>query len=126
MSQQLGGDEAAAFREEMKPQVITAKKTASGRQIIVLDRLLTESTRDGGASHPGVGTPTTPGLRIDVNSAAPTPGLTTEHNSPESCGPPSTNLSTADESVNDAGKMNNITSTNGQPEVVVDADEAER
>jgi mRNA-binding protein PUF3 len=129
MVQQLEGAEAAAFIEEMTPQVITLKKTASGRQITVLDRLMTISTdpsRDAGTSRPKIATPTTPGLRIDVNSAAPTPALTTEHNSPESCGPPSTIPSTSDEAVADSGKAGAVTSVNGQPQVLVDADEGER
>jgi mRNA-binding protein PUF3 len=108
-------------------QVEVLKKTANanGRQIAALERILVSKDPEANTSRPGEATPTTPGLRIDPNSAAPTPALTTEHNSPESSSPPSTSLSTSDDAIVDNGKSDAIPSINGHPDVV-DADEAER
>ncbi|KAI0128524.1 armadillo-type protein [Xylariales sp. AK1849] len=126
----LSDEDKEDFRKEMEPQFASLKKTASGRQITAIDRLIAQSNEAKGSSYSDntlstAARPSTPGLQIDVNSTAPTPDLT-EHNSPESCSPPST-LSATDETIieKESGKTDAITSVSGQPRVV-EADEAER
>ncbi|KAI0847845.1 ARM repeat-containing protein [Daldinia vernicosa] len=83
--QHLEGPDRESFIEEMRPHFANLKKFSSGRQMTALDRLMSASS--AGTS------PTTPNLLVDVNSAAPTPSLTMEQNSPQSSSPPSTNAS---------------------------------
>ncbi|KAI1768772.1 ARM repeat-containing protein [Hypoxylon sp. FL1150] len=88
----LEGPDRDSFIEEMRPHFASLKKHSTGRQITALDRLMSASTTGSinGMSPTG---PTTPSLLVEVNSAAPTPLLTMEQNSPESSSPPSTNAS---------------------------------
>jgi mRNA-binding protein PUF3 len=64
------------------------------------------------------------GLQVDVNSAAPTPVLTMEPNTPQSSSPPSTNASAADDIVDETAasdlKSGSTESTEMCPEVRVD------
>lgn len=83
--QHLEGPDRESFIEEMRPHFANLKKYSTGRQITALDRLMSASS--------AATSPTTPNLLVDVNSAAPTPSLTMEQNSPQSSSPPSTNAS---------------------------------
>ncbi|KAI1801883.1 ARM repeat-containing protein [Daldinia bambusicola] len=85
--QHLEGPDLMSFIEEMKPHFAILKKYSTGRQIAALERLMSATTA------PGATSPSTPNLSVDVNSAAPTPLLTMEQNSPESSSPPSTKAS---------------------------------
>jgi mRNA-binding protein PUF3 len=103
---QLEGDERETLIEEMRPQFTSLKKVSTGRQITAIDRLMTavgngpQSSKSGspGAAGNYRQVPqsglSTPALQVDVNSAAPTPVLTMEPNSPQSSSPPSTHDST--------------------------------
>ncbi|ORY70098.1 armadillo-type protein [Pseudomassariella vexata] len=108
--QQLEGPDRDTLIDEMRPQFASLKKISSGRQMTAIDRLMDvvdnkpTSSRKQSTSRSAVKVPTDPSLQLDVNSAMPTPGLTTEHNSPESNSPPSTNLSVGDETVEYKGK----------------------
>lgn len=97
----------------MKPQFVSLKKLGSGRQIAIIDRLINAASSPA-PPKPGSGSTSTPAsalsvaaaspslaLRVDVNSAAPTPVLTMEPNSPQSSSPPSTNASAVGEAVDD-------------------------
>ncbi|KAI1501005.1 armadillo-type protein [Biscogniauxia marginata] len=99
LMQYLDGPDRESFIEEMRPQFATLKKMSTGRQILALERLMSVTGGPNSASNTNVGTPTTPSLLVDVNSTAPTPSLTMEQNSPQSSSPPSTNVSTLEESV---------------------------
>jgi mRNA-binding protein PUF3 len=110
----------------MKQRFNILKRTVSSRQVSAIERLLGshEQELDGGSANstqPAAATP--PGLHIDVSSVAPTPALTTEHNSPESASPPSTNL--GDDTIGESGKAGAIVPVGGQPQVV-EADETEK
>ncbi|KAI0115354.1 ARM repeat-containing protein [Daldinia grandis] len=87
LMQHLEGPDRESFIEEMRPHFANLKKYSTGRQITALDRLMSASSSTAATS------PTTPNLLVDVNSAAPTPSLTMEQNSPQSSSPPSTNAS---------------------------------
>lgn len=76
----------------MKPQFNSLKKVSNGRQIAAIDRLM---------SAVGTGSGAAAGLQVDVNSAAPTPNLTMEPNTPQSTSPPSTDSSTHDDVTSD-------------------------
>lgn len=83
------------------------KKQGNSRQNSALDRLiaaidailepLASTTNTNGGVTTNISAPSTPNLAVEVNSAVPTPLLTTEQNTPQSSSPPSTNISTADE-----------------------------
>lgn len=127
----LDGPDKRSFAKEAEPHLVALKKNNSGPKIGSMERLVVDALhisegdgQDGSVLHAAVRTPTTPGLQLDV-SGVPTPGLTTEHNSPDSSSPPSTNLSTTDETVTD-GRHSKITSDVGGPPVVVNVDDAER
>ncbi|KAK7436161.1 hypothetical protein CaCOL14_009929 [Colletotrichum acutatum] len=93
---QLEGAEREAFVEEMRPQFQTLRKTSTSRQLAAIDRLIYATTQ------------TTPsksgGSQADTNSAAPTPVLTMEPNSPQSSSPPSTSASAVGEVAEDDNK----------------------
>ncbi|KAK1756106.1 putative pumilio domain-protein [Echria macrotheca] len=75
------------FAERLRPIVVAAKKTNSGRQIAQIMQLLDDTL----SAPPSTSNPTSPTLRVDVESTVPTPPvLTMGHNSPSSS-PPSTN-----------------------------------
>ncbi|KAI0017332.1 armadillo-type protein [Xylariomycetidae sp. FL0641] len=116
----LDGDEREAFVDQMRPQVQKLKALSSGRQITVLDRLMSSATTP---SVHAESSPSTPNMGVDNNSVAPTPSLTMEQNSPQSSSPPSTNISTVEETGD--GKPNNTSSTFGaQARLAVQGDEA--
>lgn len=100
----LEGPDRVSFIEEMRPHFASLKKHSTGRQITALDRLMSASSGDAinGLSSGG---PTTPNLVVEVNSAAPTPSLTMEQNSPESSSPPSTNASVEESAEETNSKM---------------------
>ncbi|KAL2019506.1 hypothetical protein VTK56DRAFT_9540 [Thermocarpiscus australiensis] len=82
----LQGHDREILVEALRPHFVPLKKSgATGRQIAAIDRLIsaistpTSGTRD---STPSSTAPTSPGLRVDVSSAAPTPSLTMGPNSP--------------------------------------------
>ncbi|KAI1144191.1 ARM repeat-containing protein [Hypoxylon sp. FL0543] len=97
LMQHLEGPDRESFIEEMRPHFANLKKYSTGRQITALDRLMSASSVGQGGTT-GSTSPTTPSLLVEVNSAAATPSLTMEQNSPESSSPPSTN-SALDESL---------------------------
>ncbi|KAI1107210.1 ARM repeat-containing protein [Jackrogersella minutella] len=98
LMQHLEGPDRESFIEEMRPHFANLKKYSTGRQITALDRLMSASSVAPGG--PSSASPSTPSLLVEVNSAAPTPTLTMEQNSPESSSPPSTN-SGLDESLDE-------------------------
>ncbi|WYZ40111.1 hypothetical protein EsH8_IV_000452 [Colletotrichum jinshuiense] len=92
---QLEGGERDAFVEEMRPQFNTLRKTSTSRQLAAIDRLIyatqTPPSKSGGS-------------QADTSSAAPTPVLTMEPNTPQSSSPPSTNASAVGEVADDDNK----------------------
>ena len=123
MIAQLQGAEKESFAEEIKPQLMLVKKAChNNRQLMAIEKLLaglpdTGSTKRGSVSGPS---PASPSLQVDVSSAAPTPVLTMEPNTPQSSSPPSTNAGASDESVDETLKAT-ISDTDGSgPEVRVD------
>ncbi|KAI0377839.1 ARM repeat-containing protein [Hypomontagnella monticulosa] len=96
LMQHLEGPDRESFIEEMRPHFAALKKYSTGRQITALDRLMSASSTPLGPAT----SPTTPNLLVEVNSAAQTPSLTMEQNSPQSSSPPSTNAS-VEESVDE-------------------------
>ena len=104
----MEGEEREAFIEEMKPQFHSLKKVSTGRQIAAIDRLISAvsspvpgkpaSLSGSVAGSVSGASPASPGLQVEVNSAAPTPVLTMEPNSPQSSSPPSTNASAIEDS----------------------------
>ncbi|EOO02234.1 putative pumilio domain-containing protein [Phaeoacremonium minimum UCRPA7] len=134
---QLEGEEREAFVEEMKPQFTSLKKVSTGRQIAAIDRLMSAvssptpgkpaslSGSVNGSVNGSVSgaAPASPGLQVEVNSAAPTPVLTMEPNSPQSSSPPSTNASAVEDTAEEP--INNKESANAaDPKVRVDDIEA--
>ncbi|KAI0429196.1 ARM repeat-containing protein [Xylaria sp. FL1042] len=107
MVEWLEGPEKLAFVSEVKAYIPILRKQGAGRQNAGLDRLAAaveavSSTADSNGSATTAGTaPSTPSLAVEVNSAVPTPLLTTEQNSPQSSSPPSTSISTTDEASED-------------------------
>ncbi|KAI5926421.1 armadillo-type protein [Camillea tinctor] len=99
LMQYLDGPDRESFVEEMRPQFANLKKMSTGRQVLALERLMSATAGANSTNNANGGTPSTPSLLVDVNSTAPTPSLTMEQNSPQSSSPPSTNISTLDESV---------------------------
>lgn len=121
MLKTLKGTERTAFVEHLRPEVEAAKITAPCRQISAVEELM-KQPREPGQVGDGVGSqPTTPGLQLD-SSVSPSPALTSEHNSPDSSSPPSTQLSSAEAAVHDDDRAK-ITAL-GQPKVVVQGDDA--
>lgn len=85
---------------KMKPQFNSLKKNNSGRQIAAIDKIISavehsDAGSDGGAAC----------LQVDVSSAAPTPVLTMEPNTPQSSSPPSTNAGANDDMADETGAM---------------------
>ncbi|KAI1641034.1 armadillo-type protein [Biscogniauxia mediterranea] len=99
LMQYLDGPDRESFIEEMRPQFANLKKMSTGRQIMALERLMSATGGPNSGNNANGGPPSTPSLLVEVNSTAPTPSLTMEQNSPQSSSPPSTNISTLDESV---------------------------
>lgn len=104
---QLNGAERAQFVDDMKPQLLILKRFNYGKQIAAIEKLIftgpqppTQPSAMAAAMNAGLRdnshTPVAPPLDISFTSAAPTPQLTTEANSPQSSGAPSTNVSTVD------------------------------
>ncbi|KAI2615482.1 ARM repeat-containing protein [Hypoxylon sp. NC1633] len=95
LMQHLDSPDRESLIEEMRPHFTNLKKFSTGRQITALERLMSASSANmvNGVSGIASTSPTTPSLVIDINSAAPTPSLTMEENSPESSSPPSTKAS---------------------------------
>lgn len=93
--QHLEGPDRDALVEEMKPHFAGLKKLSTGRQITALERLMlaTSGNSSNGGAAGASNSPITPSLLVEVNSAAATPLLTMEQNSPETSSPPSTNAS---------------------------------
>ncbi|KAL8313900.1 hypothetical protein RB597_006353 [Gaeumannomyces tritici] len=92
--------EKTNFVMKMKPQFNSLKKNNSGRQIAAIDKIISsvshsEAGPDGAAAS----------LQVDVSSAAPTPVLTMEPNTPQSSSPPSTNAGANDDIVDDTGAI---------------------
>ncbi|KAI1350459.1 ARM repeat-containing protein [Xylaria sp. FL0043] len=108
MVEKLEGPERLTFASEVKAYIPILRKQGGGRQNAGLDRLATAvdtvfltSDTNGSATTAGTA-PSTPSLAVEMNSAVPTPLLTTEQNSPQSSSPPSTSISTTDEAGEDA------------------------
>jgi mRNA-binding protein PUF3 len=100
----LNDPEREAFIKEVTSQCAQLKKVSSCRQISAIDRLIAEATQaslaSGTSAKPAgpAAAPMTQSLQGDTNSsAAPTPSLTMEQNSPQSSSPPSANVSTIED-----------------------------
>ncbi|KAI0537326.1 ARM repeat-containing protein [Xylaria digitata] len=110
MVEYLQEPEKTAFVSEIMDYVPLLKKQGAGRQNAGLDRLyvavqgiLNPSERDTNRDTTTAETaPSTPNLAVEASSAVPTPSLTTEQNSPQSSSPPSTSISTIDETNEEA------------------------
>ncbi|KAI0417335.1 ARM repeat-containing protein [Xylaria grammica] len=110
MVEYLQGPEKTAFASNVMDYIPLLKKPGGGRQNAGLDRLYaavqpvlnpSESDTRGDATTAGTA-PSTPNLAVEASSAVPTPSLTTEQNSPQSSSPPSTSISTIDETSEEA------------------------
>ncbi|KAI1312133.1 ARM repeat-containing protein [Xylaria venustula] len=103
MIEWLQGPEKVAFVSEIRAHLPLLKRQGAGRQNAGLDRLsvaveaFTLTSSPNGSDATAETAPSTPSLAVEVNSAVPTPSLTTEQNSPQSSSPPSTNISTTDD-----------------------------
>jgi mRNA-binding protein PUF3 len=98
----LKGSEREGLIEEMKPQFQALKKASTGRQIAAIDRLISAASSPTKADGSRAADPESP-LHVDLSSAAPTPNLTMEPNSPSSSSPPSTSPSAAEDAPIDEG-----------------------
>ncbi len=144
----LHGADREVFADVLRPQLAVLKRTTNARQVGAIDRLIaavsfpTPPQSDGGkqASTPPVlqvdlsaasavaptagsqGSAPSPPLRVDVSSAAPTPVLTMEPNTPQSSGPPSTHASALGEPADDGSSKSALDSDTmaSCPEVRVD------
>ncbi|KAK8139149.1 armadillo-type protein [Apiospora sp. TS-2023a] len=125
MLKTLKGEDRASFVTHLTPEVDSAKKNAPSRQVTAVEGLINNPDENDPSSRTEMAQPDSPGLQLDVNSTSPTPGLTTEHNSPDSSSPPSTNSSAEEEVVHDHSRAK-IAAAEGQPHLVVQVDEAER
>ncbi|RWA09870.1 hypothetical protein EKO27_g5237 [Xylaria grammica] len=110
MVEYLQGPEKTAFASNVMDYIPLLKKPGGGRQNAGLDRLYaavqpvlnpSEGDTKGDATTAGTA-PSTPNLAVEASSAVPTPSLTTEQNSPQSSSPPSTSISTIDETSEEA------------------------
>jgi mRNA-binding protein PUF3 len=122
----LHDPEREAFIQEVTNQCAQLKKVSSCRQISAIDRLIAEATQaslsNGANAKPGGSNagPLAHGLQGDSHSsAAPTPSLTMEQNSPQSSSPPSANVSTIEEHVGGDAKTVSLNNASG-PVVQVD------
>ncbi|KAK8124823.1 uncharacterized protein PG998_000582 [Apiospora kogelbergensis] len=122
MLKTLKGEDRASFVTHLTPEVESAKKNAPSRQVTAVEGLINNPDE---IESTDMAQPASPGLQLDVNSVSPTPGLTTEHNSPDSSSPPSTNSCAEEEVVHDHSRAK-IAAAEGQPQLVVQVDEAER
>ena len=115
----LPGAERLAFAATLKSQLVTLKRTVPPKQHAVVDRMakavaeVEEECKKEGFTLP-----------IDANSAAPTPVLTREPNTPQSTSPPSTNASAVGEATEDTESTKTATTGDfprtSYPEVRVD------
>ncbi len=117
---QLKGADWDAFADDLKPQLCTLKRTANGRLIAAIERLLVAVAGPPHAMMSLNTEPTSPALQVDVSSVVPTPVLTMEPNTPQSSGPPSTNAGAAEESADDNNSKVALDTTSPSPEVHVD------
>lgn len=102
---QLKGAERDRFIEHVKPHLAALRKFNAGKQLAAIEKLIYVAP-SGPQRHVPVVSPfglhhhTTPALNVtfgDINvSTTPTPQLTTEQNSPQSSGMPSTTPSLVD------------------------------
>jgi mRNA-binding protein PUF3 len=119
----LNDPEREAFIKEVTSQCAQLKKVSSCRQISAIDRLIAEATQaslsngaNAKSTEPNTGS-LAHSLQSDNNSsAAPTPSLTMEQNSPQSSSPPSANVSTIEEHV--GGDVKTTSLHNGSAPVV--------
>jgi len=103
----------------LKPQLATLKRTAASKQQGVVDRMskavndVEEQCKKEGIALPA-----------DASSAAPTPVLTREPNTPQSSSPPSTNASAVGEAPEETDGSKTLTPGHAPaapyPEVCVD------
>ncbi|KAH7328588.1 armadillo-type protein [Stachybotrys elegans] len=96
----LEGTEREMFVEEIKPHFFLLKKNGASKQLQALEKLLGLNGTTSSASKTDGTSSTIP----DSSSAAPTPVLTNETNSPQSSSPPSTHVSALDTPVVNTGK----------------------
>ena len=144
---QLKGAERDSFVEDIKPQLTQLKKYNYGKQIAAIEKLIFSPPTGPNSHHShrpstssaaaaaynstrATGTAAAPPqgpaamTPLDVTSAAPTPMLTTEDNSPESSGLPSANASTIDEGGESNGTTTGVVSKEsgeGTPEVRIES-----
>lgn len=74
-------DKLASHIQSLKRSGATSKQIEA-MELLVSDYHLPASTSTSNNPTPASTAPTSPGLRVDVNSAAPTPNLTMDPNSP--------------------------------------------
>ena len=107
---QLEGAEREALVEDIKPQFFTIKKSNPSRQIQALEKML--GLGAGGESAKGEARSPQPEAS-GVDSAAATPALTNEGNSPQSSSPPSTHVSADGISTDDVSRKPSEQATQG-------------
>ncbi|PHH89046.1 hypothetical protein CDD83_6714 [Cordyceps sp. RAO-2017] len=95
---QLHGAERDVLVEDIKPQFFALKKNGATRQLQALEKLL------GLGAGPAASAKSETASHADANSAAGTPLLTNETNSPQSSSPPSTHASAVGFPADDADK----------------------
>lgn len=134
---QLKGAEREAFVEDIKPQLTQLKKYNYGKQIAAIEKLIFvaptgpstgshRQTASNASATPSYGRgavpPQGPAITVDVSSAAPTPMLTMEQNSPESSNLPSATASTVDEAgdVGSSAGKDAVKEAAGAPEVQIE------
>ncbi|KAH7037724.1 armadillo-type protein [Microdochium trichocladiopsis] len=113
----VDGPERESFIKEVSIQCANLKKSGNCRPLTAIEKLLENAQVPFSTDEPAK--PSTPGPQGEASTAAETPSLTTEENSPQSSGPPSTRSSTVDASVH--GALKNLSPEGAPRELAVQA-----
>lgn len=115
----VDGPERDSFIQEVSVQCANLKKSGNCRPLTAIEKLLENAQVSASTDEPtsALKQPSTPGPQGDSGATAETPSLTTEENSPQSSGPPSTRSSTVDAPVRGALKDLSAEATPREPAV---------
>lgn len=116
----VDGPERESFIKEVSLQCANLKKSGNCRPLTAIEKLLENAQVTIPTDEPTK--PSTPAPQGELAHATETPSLTTEENSPQSSGPPSTRSSTVEASVQ--GTLKSFTSANTPHEPAVQSEES--
>lgn len=102
----LDGEEKESLVTELESYLKTLVQTSTGHKNLAMQKLQCAVNKARGNGIPS----------LEVNSAAPTPGLTTEANSPRTSSSPSTNDSAVDESAEESNHVKPLVSDDTTPQ----------